>query len=352
MKNETNPFNISFGTEPLQKISRPNESNEIIYSFENENPESNTYILTGPRGCGKTIMLSSLRSYFSAQKNWVCVDLISYKDILELFASTLYEEGKLKKLFTKKEFSFSFKGVSFSINGDKPVTNVITMLTIMLDYLKKQNKKILICIDEISPNNEIRAFIQAFQLFLNKNLPVYLLMTGLYSNVSSLENERNMTFLLRAPKIFLSPLNKEMISKIYQSTLDVSDKEAINLSKFTKGYAFAYQLLGNILYKMNKKLIDEEVLFEFDSLIRERAYFKIYEELTEKEKEILKFASKDGNEINKKIIEGLSLKAGTLSTYKKRLEDKGVIKTSKRGKLDWALPRFKEYLQYLSIYED
>ena len=42
----SNPFNISFGEEPINMISRENELKDIISTFENEQPETKTYIIT------------------------------------------------------------------------------------------------------------------------------------------------------------------------------------------------------------------------------------------------------------------------------------------------------------------
>ena len=125
MSGRVNPFNIAFGKEPMQLIERPAVFLRICEDFDNLNPESNAYVITGARGCGKTILLASLRSHYRQEDGWVVVDLLPYKDILELFAASLYQEGKFKKLFLKSEFSFSFHGLSFSIEGEKPVNNVI-----------------------------------------------------------------------------------------------------------------------------------------------------------------------------------------------------------------------------------
>ena len=41
-------------------------------------------------------------------------------------------------------------------------------------------------------------------------------MTGLFENISALENSNNLTFLLRTPKIFLKPLNSRAITMSYE----------------------------------------------------------------------------------------------------------------------------------------
>ena len=280
------------------------------------------------------------------------MDLVPYKDMLELFAATLYQEGKFKKLFLKGEFSFSFQGLSFSISGDKPVTNVINMLSLMLEHAKKKNMRILITIDEVSASEEMKSFAHAFQLFLSKGYPVFLLMTGLAKNVSSLEAEKTLTFLLRAPKVRLSSLDKGRIAEIYRDSIGADEKESIALAKFTKGYAFGFQLLGSLLFKSGKKDLDPSILREFDAIIRDRAYSMIYKELSEKERQILFCACQSGQNDNATLLSLLDMKKGTLATYKKRLADNGIIDPDARGKIKFALPRFEEYLKYMATFEE
>ena len=43
--------------------------------------------------------------------------------------------------------------------------------------------------------------------FLRQDLPVFLLMTGLYNNIHALQNDKALTLLLRTPRIELEPLN-------------------------------------------------------------------------------------------------------------------------------------------------
>lgn len=78
----------------------------------------------------------------------------------------------------------------------------------------------------------------------SQDLPVYLLMTGLYENVSALQNEKSLTFLYRTPKIHLGPLNIGTIAEDYRSVLGLNEQEGLALAKLTKGYSFAFQVLG------------------------------------------------------------------------------------------------------------
>jgi len=269
--------------------------------------------------------------------------------MLEQLASKIFDEGKLKKLFLKTEFSFSFKGFGFSISGKDPISNISTLLDKELEYLTKKDYKILITVDEAISNENMKIFVHEYQLFLRNKYPVRLLMTGLYQNISILQQDKSLTFLYRAPKIYLGGLNLKSIANSYKNIFAISELESIKLAKVTNGYAFAYQLLGNILFKNNKTKVDSLILDEFDEILAERSYNVIYSEITKKEKEIINAAVI--NSENSFLINALKISKSQLSNYKKVLTMKGVIKSNKK-KIEFALPRFKEFVNFIKEIEE
>ena len=137
-----NPFDITFGKQPGKYIERPEMENEILTSLYSG--KQSIYILTGARGSGKTVALTSIANKIKEESNWIIVDLNPLEDLLEQLAASLYQKGKLRKLFINKEFNFSFKGVSFTISGNNPVTNIFNLLSLMFEHLKKKNIFVLI----------------------------------------------------------------------------------------------------------------------------------------------------------------------------------------------------------------
>lgn len=339
-----NPFSVTFGEKPREFIQRSEEFNEILSTFNPSKPISKTLIITGARGVGKTVLLAQTRKYFEEKEDWITVDLNPFMDMLEEFASKLYDRGQLKKLFLSHEFNFSFHGLSFSISGNKPITNVNSLLETMLKYLKGKAKKVLICIDDVAPNEHLKKFIYTFQSFLRDEYEVFLLMTGLFENISELQNDNNLTFLLRATKITLKSLNLRAITFSYEDTLDLDKDEAIKLAKITNGYAYGYQLLGNLMYKSKTRKVNKKILSEYDLLLEDNVYAKVWSTLSNKEKEICFAISKTNK--TKEIMELSKVNNSSLQVYKKRLSNRGVIDISSRGFIAFALPRFKEFVQF------
>lgn len=347
----SNPFNISFGEEPSNMIPREKELNDIVSNFISDIPESKTYIITGPRGCGKTVLLSKIVERINEEKNWITVDLNPYMDMLEQLASKIYDKGKLKHLFLKTEFNFSFHGISFSIKGEDKITNISSFLDLMFKYLKKKNIKVLVSIDDISKNEYVKPFIHSFQSFIREKYLVYLVMSGLYENVQTIENEKSLTFLIRAPKIYLQNLNLKEIAYSYKNIFNIEEKNAIKLAKLTNGYAYAYQLLGNLLYKNNLTDVNNSILEKYDLQLDNNVYSLLWKSLSNTEKNIVVAIAKTSGKTNE-ILELTNLSNSSIQVYKKRLLNNGIIDISTRGVIKFSLPRFKDFVLFQNELEN
>ena len=339
---KNNPFNITFGEEPENYIPRISEINQIENSFDSITPESKVFVLTGPRGSGKTVLLSQIKHKYDQKENWIVVDLNPYGNMIEQLCAGIHEKGKIKHLFLRAEFNFSFKGIGFSIQGDNPVSNVETLLDKMLSYLKTRKIRVLVTIDDIIKNENVQYFIHAYQSCIREKYDLFLLVTALYENISDIENDKGLTFLARAPKIYLEKLSQLSIVNSYIRILGVNKETAINLSKITMGYAYGFQLLGNLLYR-NEMNLDQELLDTYDSTLEGNVYSFIWKTLSKKDKEIL-YVIAEGNTKVEDIMQNANISNSTLQVYKNRLHKAGLIDIHTRGQITLSLPRFKEYL--------
>ncbi|HBN00631.1 MAG TPA: Archaeal ATPase [Firmicutes bacterium] len=348
---KSNPFTLSFGKKPFEYIGREDSKKELIGQISSDPATSNCYVITGVRGSGKTVMLTAVSKYFETDKDWIVIDLNPEDDLREGLAAKLYTEAKIKHLFMEKSFSVSFHGVSFSLSGKNPIYNIDDLLEKMLEEIKRQGKKVLVTIDEATNNAHMKQFALSFQSLIRKEIPIVLLVTSLYENISSLENEKNMTFLIRSPKIFLSPLSIQAITNSYESKLGLKYEEALKCAKLTKGYAFAFQLLGYLMFNKNKKEADKEVLSSYDQYLEEFAYAKIWSTLSEVERKIVISLQTNTSIGVSTILERTNMKKEYFSRYRDRLIKKCIFLSPARGKLMFALPRFKEFIDVETAYD-
>ena len=340
-----NPFTLSFGKKPVQYISRITQTNEIIDTFNAELPSNQIYMITGVRGSGKTVMMTNISTELSQFSNWITVELNPTRDLLQSLASKLYGIPDLHERFLKAKLDFSAFGLGVSIEHAPPITDIEDVLMHMLNHIRKMGKRLLITIDEVTNSENIKVFTSSFQIFLRENYPIFLLMTGLYENIYELQNDKALTFLYRAPKLILEPLNYTAVRKSYMDIFQIDLETAETMTALTKGYPFAYQVLGYLYWNHRDTQSLEEILPEYDQYLEEYVYSKIWSELSALDKKILAEVATSGECRIKTIREQLNMKSELFSVYRERLKRKGVIDTREYGKIYMALPRFAEFVK-------
>lgn len=344
-----NPFTLSFGKKPLQYISRIAQTNQIIESFEAENPSNQIFMITGVRGSGKTVMMTNIAGEMRANEKWIVIELNPTRDLLQSLAAKIYSIPEMHSRFLKARLDFSAFGLGLSIENAAPVTDIENAIELMLDQMKMLGKRLLITIDEVVYSEYIRIFASAFQIFLRQDYPIYLLMTGLYENIYNLQNDKSLTFLYRAPKLILEPLNYTAVRKHYMDIFELDVSLAEKMTVLTKGYPFAFQVLGYLYWENRETKTIDDILPEYDQYLEEYVYAKIWSELSELDKKILTEILKSGESRVKNIRERLKMKSELFSVYRERLKRKGVIDTREYGKIAFALPRFAEFVENQNI---
>ena len=320
-----NPFTLTFGQKPTEFISRTNQIGKIIHTFDMENPSNKVYMVAGVRGSGKTVSLAEIADHYSSNDQWIVLRLSADTDLIAGAVSELTRVSQFHDLDLGLNLNLGI--AELSVNKTNDSLEKEAMLRNILEKLKNKGKKVLFIIDEIINNSYVKVFASNFQIYITQNYPVYLVMAGLFDNISNLQNEKSLTFLYRAPKIFLEPLSIPAITTSYRSVFDISPSEAVEMAKLTKGYPFAFQILAKF---------DEELIIY--------AYEKIWSELSELDRKIVYVISTEVYKTGE-IREKLSISPQLLNTYRKRLMERGVVNGSVRGELTLALPRFEEYIE-------
>lgn len=342
---KNNPFTLSFGKSPNEIISRYELVNDIIDTFQSENPISNAYLIEGLRGTGKTVLMTTIEKELEKENDWIIVDLNSTQDLLTDFAMRLVDSCKNFSDILKKGFNLSIAGFGIGLDGENQSRDSVSIICEILESLKKKNKKVLITIDEVMNGENMRHFASEFQILLRKDFSVFLLMTGLYENIYSIQNDPALTFLLRTPKIKLEPLSLAQITKTYQKVFETDLDMSKKLAKTTKGYAFAFQALGLLYFDYKDSLSLEKILLKFDDLLDDFVYRKIWQGLSEQDKNVI-LAITDSKTQVSEVCKKLNMTSSTFSKYRQRLLEKGIIQAPQHGYVEIVLPRFAEVSKY------
>ena len=340
---QNNPFCLSFGKEPDRYVERADAYSRITDTFNSISPSSNCYLIMGVRGSGKTVLLSTILNEYRESNDWVVVSLNPGRNLLEMLASGLYEDAKLQKYFIEASLNLSKFGIGLDIKKNPPISDIQIAIEKMVKIVNDKGKRLLITIDDITKSNDVVSFASAFQDLILKKYDAFLLMTGLYENIYTLQRDNRCSFLLRAEKIMLAPLSTVGMKKQYLQTFKCSDEEALKMALFTKGYSYAFQVLGYIMWDEECGLLD--AIPSFDERMSEYCYEKIWEDLSDKEREIIILLAKNGKMKTKDISEGVGVSSKTFSVQRDRLIKKGIIDGRERGTVCLLLPRFEEFVK-------
>ena len=140
----------------------------------------------------------------------------------------------------------------------------------------------------------------------------------------------------------LKPLNLGLMAKSYEENLEISSDEALKMAKLTKGYAFAFQVMGYFTWKNGGDYL--KVLPNIKAYLEDYVYDKIWSEVSTKDKLFLYGMAKSQDNRASQIKEITKMSSGKYSTYRDRLIKKGIIISKEHGCVSFTLPFFEEYI--------
>ena len=349
-----NPFTTTFSKMPEYTYISTEEELEILENFSYESPSESVYKITGVRGSGKTVTLAKIEESISSnefsRKGWLVYRLSPSRDLIQQLAAKLYKEPFIKTKNKNKNININAQilgtggGLGFSTQTDNSLFDIGIEIDEMMSAVIKAQKKILIGIDEVSKTREMIIFASEFAKWLRAGYPIYLVCTGLYENITELANVKNLTFFRRATTIATTPLNYVKMCELYKKLLKVESDQAKEMASSTKGYAYAFQQLGMLYFKKKESDTLDDVLGDLKSELFAYSYEKIWEELTDAERNLLKLITKKNEYKRSEVIELMGNSASGYSTYRDRLRKKGIIKT-RQSYISLALPFFGEYVK-------
>jgi hypothetical protein len=363
-----NPFTPSFGKIPAYLAGREYLEIEILDALENGsgNP-SQTSLFVGARGTGKTAMLGYL-ALKAQERGWVTASTTATSGMLE---DILQQAARNTKHLLEKNNEKKISGVSISVAGfgaqatwdnqAEATPNWRTRITNLLDKLEEQNLGLLITVDEVDPRlDEMIQLITVYQHLVVEERKVALLMAGLPHKVSGLISSESVSFLRRASRKEMGNIPDYEIEQAFRITAEIGGKtfasdalaQAVSCAK---GFPYMMQLIGYRSWASanGAKIIKQKDVKQGIDLatadMRERVLRSTLNELSEKDLAFCAAMLKDKNgSVSADIGKRLNASSSSVSTYKRRLLDGGIIQMVNRTRFDFALPLLREYLpEYL-----
>lgn len=345
--NKQNPFSYTFGVKPKEYIANEQED-AILENFLYEFPTERAYMITGVRGSGKTVMLSDISENLERMGGWIICDLNPATDLMRGLAAKLYEQPFMKAHFLSAKIDLSLFGFGVEISDGEKIIEMESLIEQMLEVVQKKGQKVVVTIDEASSGKEMQVFCLAFQKFIRRRLPIYMIMTGLYHKIHNIKNMKDCTFLQRAPYITLAALDLSSIAIRYKKVFDIEKERAVELAKQTKGYAFAFQVLGKIYFDRSEEDTKEDILLLYESELIRYSYRKIWSELSKKDKSIViaMVEINNGENVKKQqLMDKTGFSSAMINRYQGRLKEQGVLVSPEAGTYSFSLPMFENFVQ-------
>lgn len=357
-----NLFTPTFGKIPLCLAGRDAIIDQLMNAYQtNSGPELSS-ILVGPRGMGKTALLSYI-SRNVLEYGWVTANVTCSKGMLKDIIIQLKEAtSEYLESADKKRLKGISIGQIFSVEWEnefeKKEQNWRSIMTSILAQLNALDIGVLITIDEVNTKeSEMIQFSKDYQHFVREDRKVALLMAGLPFQVSQLLKDPEATFTRRSQCKKMNSIPDGAATLAFKKTIRSSNREieedALNLAvKESAGFPYMIQLIGyrtlqqnpdNTLITMDdvKAGIEEAKLNIEDSIYR-----TTLSELSDGDIQYLQVMLEDEKESSAKdIAERLNKPLGYTSQYRKRLMEAGVITSKRRGTVEFDLPGFKEFLK-------
>lgn len=120
------------------------------------------------------------------------------------------------------------------------------------------------------------------------------------------------------------------------------------MAKLTRGYSFAFQVLGYFTWENGGNM--EAALGEFRQYLEDYVYEKIWDGLSKNDKRLAYgiAASKSGKVSEVRAI--LGMETNEFNPYRKRLVRGGIVNGEERGYVSFTLPMFEDFV--LDNYEE
>lgn len=343
-----NPFDAEFGGIPELYLDFNNDAQRYARRAHREkNHPTYSLFITGVRGSGKTVFMNKVGQELSKYEDTWVITLHNTSDLFRMMYIKL--APKLKKISKSISINLPFVSINFAEANEKH--DEIYYKTEISKILKSLNKigiRVAFCIDEVSNTPVIQSLAEEFNDWSLNNLQVSVIMTGLLKEVAELSGTHNLTFLVRADRFHVKKLQKISIAKTYVNTLNINSEQAEQLTNMTRGYAYAFQLIGDLMFenltaKMSFKEAVEQTKLSFKDILFNQAYDVILHELTDIDFQFL-YAMVQDNTISG-IIKIMDKSKQYVNSYRTKLIKYDLIAPVVRGKLGFTLPLFKDFIQ-------
>lgn len=355
-----NPFKPTAGAEPPVLVGRE----RVIEDFrdgieEGVGAPGRLMRITGPRGSGKTVLLTELGD-IAKEYGWTVVDVSASGNLVDKVKRALRRDKSRAE--ASIEANLGIVTARASVNKETGDMGLREVLTDVSAGLTDKGLGLLITIDEVQDGNEdeFRELATTVQHLIRERVNIAFVFAGITTGVMNLINGKALTFLRRAKAEELASIPIDEVADSFKETFDKAGLEVCRdildrMAASTLGYAYLIQLVGYGVFAQAKRHAKtSRVVSDNDcDLGISRAYgdfsdavlLPALDELPERSIEyLLAMAEDDDKSGTGTIARRMGLEPSQLSATRRQLIERQVIDAPSRGLVRFAIPRLREYL--------
>ena len=368
-----NPFRPSFGVNPPLLVGRDAELVAFVDALESGvGAPGRATLYTGLRGVGKTVMLNEVES-MARERGWVVVSETAVPGLVDRLVRHRLPEvaeqlemsvrGEARRRLTAVNLPLHLGGVTWQPPSAEQQLDLRAQISALTDHLAARGTGLLITVDELHRADRagLRELVATLQHAFREERPVAFVGAGLPAAVADLLNDDVLTFLRRADRHHLGPVDDADVADALRTPLQasrhtISDAALDVAVEGTGGYPFLIQLVGYWVYKAaaagdkQSVRVDEAAAAAGVQAARRRLGSLVHEpalrDLSEVDRTFLsKMAQDDGPSRMADVAERMAVNANYASQYRRRLIAADLIYPTGYGRVDYTLPHLREYLR-------
>lgn len=355
----TNPFKPTAGAEPPVLAGRE----KVIRDFSDglaEGPGAPGRLMriSGPRGSGKTVLLTELGD-IAQDEGWLVVDETARKGLVDAVVDRLV--GSAPDASVCADIDLGFVKARAGVSTRECGADLRSALAAAI--ARPGRKGVLVTVDEVqdADRDDMTQIAHAVQHMIREGRDVAFVFAGLTTGVADFVNGQAMTFLRRAKAEQLNAIPDDEVAHALKEPfagtgMHLSDEALEAAVRAADGYAYLVQLVGYNVWRAARRHFAETpvvsmedvadgvdmALANYDEAVIEPALAMLSERAM---RYLVEMAKRDGDASTGDIAKSIGVPATSLSSARRTLIARQVIEPAgRRGYVRFSVPKMREYV--------
>ena len=355
-----NPFKPTAGMTPPVLIGRETVIDDFMDGLD-EGPGAPGRLMriTGPRGSGKTVLLTQLGD-IANDRGWTVVNVSGREPLCASIQEQLAHDTRIRSLDIR--ISLPVVSAEAHLGGPAEELSFREVLTRATRSLTSHGSGLLITVDEVqdASRDEMATIATSVQYMIRQQQNISLLFAGITTGVLDLLNGKGITFLRRAKAEELASIPTYEVARALRKTIETSgllvDDDALSYAAGqTHGYAYLIQLVGYYVWREGRRHSRESVTItladakrgsevaarEFGSSVLETAISGLTKPAVDY---LLAMTEDENSSSTAEIDRRMGMPASSANTYRRILIERQIIESTAPGFVAFSIPFMREYL--------